>query len=93
MGQDQPPEPGLLADGGEQPAGHADVGAVEDEDEGRQQAEGDAAREREDRDLHVVGEDLGRELARRRRPVIVLEVVVDVGLAHGSRPARLDSRR
>ena len=90
MGQDQPPEPGLLAHGGEQTSGHADVGTVEHQHERRQQAEGDAAGEGEDRHLHVVGEDLGRELAGRSRAVIVLEVVVDVRLADGLRPACLD---
>ena len=92
VGEDQPPELRRLARGREEPGGDADVRSVQDQDVGRHAAEQDAGRERVDRDLHVVDEDLGRELGGGLGGVVRLEVLVDVGLAHGLRCARFDRR-
>src|SRR6266542_3852938 len=91
--QDQPPEFGLLADGGEQPQRDAQVGPVDDQHVQRAHAQKDPDRERHEGDLDVVGEHRRRELAGRRGRVVGLEVVVDVGLPDGGRSARLDRSR
>jgi uncharacterized RDD family membrane protein YckC len=83
VGQDEAPELRGLADAVEQPAGEADVHAVEDQHRRRADAGEDPGCERDERHLDVVDQHLRRELRRRCRRVVVLELLGDVCLACG----------